>query len=719
MKKLLFFTIIICLLFTSCKSTIPQANPSAMTTGINVSGHAMPSTLASSSTPIAINVNLHTPTPTWTDLTTRPNLPTITPESPVKPTQTIAKTATVSGNMDFPEATPVYIGTTLPDIAAPITKENLHRLTHVAQWGRGSILGVAFSPDGSAFVVGSASGIAIYDRNNLAATPRWVPFEPPLFYWNLFFSRDGDYLRFEFPGGYQTRRFSDGQVVENVAGREWLKTSSLAPISGNINIISPDGTKRLKSYIENDELLMDVDYSIREVYDNNTEELLYQLPDGTIQVEYWDTHMPEGCDLRAFSYSGNVFSPRSLHPYRAAFSPSGGSLAILYRAPSFYYSNRFSTMRIYRDSDGELLSTLASLKQPVETFAYAPDGKTILLGFVDGSIQLWDIDQKQAIYNAWHFNASTSDLEFSSDGKYLVLQKPGTIEVRLMNDGSLRGRYQATAFALSPQESLLALGEADGTLRVIEIESGENLFRIQAHQEQIYALAFSPDGQELSSSGQDCKVRSWEARSGQPLHFYEENWADPYEEDFIESRIYIYYLEYVPGRPQLIGYGSWSRVVSWDTNSGATQYQVEPDPLDYYEGMVTIDPHFPEFLQLDLKTERFYVDGSGFYNLESGEAIEFSPLPGDLPEGCLASGPISADGNLLFTRGFDSRAGQICILDIKNLQLLGSLEIIPTEAIALESTSEIGIDWLSLSPNGGRLFVNMLNGVLHVFQIIP
>jgi WD40 repeat protein len=474
---------------------------------------------------------------------------------------------------------------------------------------------------------------------------------------------------------------------------------------------SPDGKRKLKSYV-NYESVREFE-CVREVWNADTEELLYRLSDETIAIQYDDYHKPEGCDLKSFSYCGNVYDPSVATPYRVAFSSSGASLAILYRASNLWNSNRFSTLRVYRGEDGVLLHTIGSFKQPVETFAYSPDGNLLLVGYVDGSTQLWDIARGIVTFSAWHFSAPIIALKYSSDGDFLILQRPDWLEVRRTSDGALRSRYQATAFAVSPTENLVAIGTKDGSILVQNIDTGQEVYHIQAHNDEVYALVFSPDGQRLTSSGQDCTVSNWDAHTGRFLNYFEENITDAYQGTNTASRIFIYHMRYISRTNQLIGYGSWARVVSWDANSGATQYLIEPEPLEYYQGMMTLNPHFPEFFGIDLENQHFYVDNIG-YDLETGEKVGEYQLPIGLPEGCAPTGPISRDGELLFTRGYDSREGQICILDAKDLHLVKTIEIVPRDAYTY-----VTVDWIYLSPDGKQLIINTLNGSIYVYGIAP
>ncbi len=637
--------------------------------------------------------------------------PNIAPKAAFTLTPTLTSTAIPIVNNR--EIFPAYVGTALPAALEPINAGNFSQIEQVAQWGKGSMLGIAFSPDGNLIVAGSAHGYAIYDTRAPNETPQWIPFSSPFEYKSLFFSADGHYLLLEADEVQYFINFPNGQIIEEPSGVTWLRTSTLSQNWGELVANSPDGKLQLKSRSTHDEETWDLEYSVREIFDTETQQLLYQLPDETIQVNYDDRTEPEGCDLNSFSPCGNAYAPSAAHPYRAAFSPTGKSLSILYRAPNLWNSRLFSTLRVYDASNGKLTGMIGSFSRPVETFAYAPQGDKVVVGFIDGSIEVWEVTRNEIQFSAWHFMPPIIDIKFSFDGKYTVIQRPETLEIRLTDNGAMRSRFDVTSFAISPVQNIIALGHKDGSLILKNIDTGKTIFNIEAHKGKIFSLAFSPNGDVLASSGNDCNILSWDARTGEFLHYFEENSTDAYDID-IESRIFIYHMKYIPGTNSILGFGSWSRVVSWNVNSGATQFLIEPQPLEYYQGMVTIKPHFPEFLGLDLQRNTFSIDATN-YDLETGNPLDQFQIPETLTEGCYAAGPVSTDGKLKFSLGYDVFEGKICILDANDLHLLSLIDVVP----ANHDDYYNPLKWLYLSPDGQHLFVNVLGDVVNVYQVSP
>jgi WD40 repeat protein len=618
---------------------------------------------------------------------------------------------------DVPSVTPTdtisLIGTVLPEISETIGADTYQRLKRVGQWGRGSILGVGFSPDGKSFVAISELGWSIYNMGELDQPPQWVGFDRLLLFDEFAFSSDGTMIKFtssDYQGDtVQLRGFPYGEILENGAGATWLEPDLTREYS-DISLRSPDGTKLFKSALlyEFNEQIFSEEKTVREMYDANGN-LLFALRDDAPYVTYSDRNGPEGCDLSVFSPCGNALMAVATTPVKALFSPDGSTFAALYDPPSLYSGimKAFSYVRIYGSANGDLLGSLGGFTKPIQDFAYSPDGRILAAGFVDGSIILWDVKSGKSILGTRHMNAPAWKLVYSYDSRYLLIQRAEELEVRLSRDGALLYRFDAVEFAVSPLRNLLALGDDEGNIQIRDLDSGQSIRSIKAHESRIYSLAFSQDGFYLASSGKDCDIKLWELESGKLLHYFEETAVDAYEIGS-PSRIFHTYLEFIPGKNMLIGFGSWGTVVNWNVNSGATNYVIQSNALEYYNGMITLKPHFPEFFDVDTVTDRFYLNESGF-NLVTGESLGVYERPASLPEGCAPIGPVTLDKQLMFTRGYEAREGKVCVLHPETMALLGEVSVMPENA---------GVEWLYLSPNGRQLIITVGSGVVYVYQIV-
>ena len=54
-------------------------------------------------------------------------------------------------------------------------------------------------------------------------------------------------------------------------------------------------------------------------------------------------------------------------------------------------------------------------------------------------------------------------------------------------------------------------GSLDETVKVRDVQSGQEIFTFQGHTESVFSVAFSPDGKSIVSGGKDEILRLWNA----------------------------------------------------------------------------------------------------------------------------------------------------------------------------------------------------------------
>jgi WD40 repeat protein len=69
----------------------------------------------------------------------------------------------------------------------------------------------------------------------------------------------------------------------------------------------------------------------------------------------------------------------------------------------------------------------------------------------------------------------------------------------------------------SPDSQKLAAGFADGMVRIWDINNGELLFTLKAHNGPTRSLDFSPDGTQLATGGDDETLKQWDLENGSEI----------------------------------------------------------------------------------------------------------------------------------------------------------------------------------------------------------
>ena len=180
---------------------------------------------------------------------------------------------------------------------------------------------------------------------------------------------------------------------------------------------------------------------------------------------------------------------------------------------------------IYNVSTGVAINTLTGTA-PIKVAEFSPDGLNIVWGEPSGDIILADFTTGDVVMTFSGHTAAVNDLAFSPDGSELLSGSDDHHAI-LWNvaDGTVLRDWEQTAEVnavdISPFDpTMVAVSGEDPLITVYNTVSGTALTTINAHEEAVNSLAFSPDGQALISGSDDNTAVASSPFIGLPITTY-------------------------------------------------------------------------------------------------------------------------------------------------------------------------------------------------------
>jgi eukaryotic-like serine/threonine-protein kinase len=210
------------------------------------------------------------------------------------------------------------------------------------------------------------------------------------------------------------------------------------------------------------------------------------------------------------------------------------------------------SISIRRLSDGAELGRLPKLRSPIEVATFGSGGRMLLLGYLDGSVRVWDVeaarfawehretpagtvlspDEEQVAYctadarlvivsfgkpadaSNIKLPASLIRLCWSPNGKFLAGIGEKEVIAIDCSSGRVIGRFpfahQPLSLDWQPDGSRLAEGGDEPLIHILDVPSGKEVALLEGHLGDVTGLRFSPDGTLLASDSWDGTLRLWD-----------------------------------------------------------------------------------------------------------------------------------------------------------------------------------------------------------------
>ena len=162
---------------------------------------------------------------------------------------------------------------------------------------------------------------------------------------------------------------------------------------------------------------------------------------------------------------------------------------------------------------------------PATAVAYSPDGDRVAVHSAGEGVILWTptVPEEPVILPQTGFSSQSNSVAFTADGARIAAIGPvGTVIVWDADTGAeittLKTPAEVNGMSLSPDGSKVAVARQDGVARIVDITSGETRSELAGEGPGLTAIDYHPQGTVVAFGDADGTVILWDTTTGARLH---------------------------------------------------------------------------------------------------------------------------------------------------------------------------------------------------------
>jgi WD40 repeat protein len=400
---------------------------------------------------------------------------------------------------------------------------------------------------------------------------------------------------------------------------------------------------------------------------------VWEVPSGRLLFQ-------QDCAVDHYSFLGDI-----------AFAPDGKTLAIAMRHDQGTNTGKTELLVPKSGKSQGFVETLT----PARRLAFSPDSR--LLAVADGNaIRLWDHSSRHELTSNLEAHRGTpSQIIVSATGLVATAGEENT--VRLWDTATTKqlrlfvSEEWVRAISLSPNGKLLAASSLDDSVRVWDMGSGREIYRLAGHGRLggRRTIGFLPDSDSLLSWGDDFYLRMWAMKNGKARfeHAIRPHGMVFSDEDQGRDRDkYLYSVQAITPDGKTFVLQIAGQVHLFETKTGKEIFKFANNPRF---GSMAISPDSRLILLSNWSSYRTDKHPILLVDLYSGKTLLELTLPGYI------GGPVafSPDGRTIATSVLvDGQPNEILTFEIASGKMRSSIRGVP------------GRVWsLAFFPDGRRL----------------